>query len=388
MANRQFKVQVNPRLLSWARDSLGYHPDYAAQQLNLNKDHLLRLEEGKERPTYKLLLKMSSLYHRPVAAFLLRKRPDEKPLPRDFRTIESEDIGHFSDKTILAVRNARGLLNKALELYEDLNIRLPEFDLNASLSDNLHKLAGEVRNYFKISDLWGLTETTNIQQQAEWAFDAFIERFEQNGILVFQLSLTQDKVRGFSLLDEKVPVIVIKRGSDPYTAKIFTLFHELGHIILGQSGICDVSLTGKSKRLEKWCNELAGETLVPRPNLMKHPIVKQYTQANVKGWRKKDLVTIGGHFNVGPLAVLRRLLEAGYTTSAFYKEKHEDWHGQGGFGRGGGRDRLKESVQTRGKVFTSRALNAFEANQISPKEAADYLDIKISDIDKVSEYLI
>ncbi len=63
----------------------------------------------------------------------------------------------------------------------------------------------------------------------------------------FQLSMTQDKLRGFSIVDEANPVIGIKRGGESPTGKIFTLFHELGHIFLNEGGLCDLSENTKLK---------------------------------------------------------------------------------------------------------------------------------------------
>ena len=59
--------------------------------------------------------------------------------------------------------------------------------------------------------------------------DAYIEKIELLGVAVFQMSLTQDKLRGFSIVDEEIPIIGIKRGGEKPTSKILTLFHELGH---------------------------------------------------------------------------------------------------------------------------------------------------------------
>ena len=64
------------------------------------------------------------------------------------------------------------------------------------------------------------------------ALEAYIEKVESLGIAVFQLSLTQDNLRGLSIVDDIIPIIGIKRGQEAAHSKTFTLFHELGHIIL------------------------------------------------------------------------------------------------------------------------------------------------------------
>ena len=156
--------------------------------------------------------------------------------------------------------------------------------------------------------------------------DAYIEHVNSLGVAVFQLSLPQDNLRGFSILDETMPVIVIKKSGEQSTVKIFTLFHELGHILLNEGGFCDISFDNKAQRIEKWCNAFASELLVPQSHLLQMEVVKRYAVNNEKIWVKNDLIELANHFHVGPLAILRCLLENSLTTSAFYNEKHKIWN--------------------------------------------------------------
>ena len=52
--------------------------------------------------------------------------------------------------------------------------------------------------------------------------------WKQKGIYLFQLQLLGD--RGFCLLDNEFPIIVVN-SSDSINSKIFSLFHELTHIL-------------------------------------------------------------------------------------------------------------------------------------------------------------
>ena len=72
--------------------------------------------------------------------------------------------------------------------------------------------------------------------------------------------MTQDNIRDFSITYEKVPAIVIKRSKEEPQAKIFTLFHEFGHLLLDNAGMCDLVEMQETKQIEKWCNQLAGAT--------------------------------------------------------------------------------------------------------------------------------
>ena len=102
-----------------------------------------------------------------------------------------------------------------------------------------------------------------------------------------------------------------------------------------------------------------------------------------------DLVKLGSIFHVGPLAILRSLLENKLTTAAFYKEKHLAWN-KPQFGRAKepkGRELHKESMQERGRTYVSLAFSAFEQNRIDLKDLSDFLGLKISYIPQTRQLL-
>jgi len=380
MASRSFAVRVNPEVLVWARKSLGYKPKDVLPKLGLTAARLEKLESGLGNPPYSLLQKMSSVYKRPLAAFLLKSVPKEKPLPNDFRTGNSDELGQLHDKTIIAMRKARGFVRAAAELRKELGRSSLTLPWSAKLTDDPLVLAPKVRSILKVTSLWGTND-------ADAALQTLAERVAQQGVLVFQLTLTQDNLRGFSLLDEDIPVIVIKRGSERPTAKLFTLLHELGHVILGNAGLCDLR-AAHSQGTERWCNRFAGEVLLPVADLMKHEVVKRHDSGDPV-WTQADLLRIGAFFNTGPLVVLRRLLDAERTTPEFYKLLHSRLNNARSFGRGkgGSRNKLKEVVQERGKTFSLMALEAFSDNRITLKELSGFLDVKVSQIPSLEAYI-
>lgn len=375
------KIAVNHKVLLWAREALALSRNMAAEKTGLAPTRLAQLEQGKKQPDIEELKKMAKAYKRSLATLMLYEPPEEKPLPKDMRTIDSKHLNEFHEKTIIAVRRARALVQSLLELRNEMGVPIVPFSLEASIDDSPKEVS------LKFRKVWNLEEFRSIENIND-ALEVYIERVESLGVAVFQLPLTEDNLRGFSLIDEPIPVIAIKRGSEPPHSKIFTLFHELGHILLHSGGLCDIQLSQEAQDIEKWCNAFAGELLIPSTELIQKPVVQEHAAANNKIWQKKELVELGQQFHVGPLAVLRSLKELNRTTKDFYKKKHEQWNKPAlGRGGGGGRKIAEEAVKEKGRSFVILAFNAFDQNKIDLKDLSDYLGVKLSYIPKTRELL-
>src|SRR5436190_7860246 len=217
--NEDITITVNSEILIWARETLALSRTNAAERTGISLKRIIQIEEGEKLPTLDELKEFSKAYKRTIATLLLTTPPKEKPLPEDRRTLDSKALGFFHEKTIMAVRKARALALSLIELKEDAGIIIPKFQYRASLKESAIQVAQKIRKE------WNLDEIREIKSHNE-ALEAYTEKVETYGIAVFQLSLTQNKLRGFSLIDEAIPIIGIKRGGEPPTAKIFTLFHE------------------------------------------------------------------------------------------------------------------------------------------------------------------
>jgi Zn-dependent peptidase ImmA (M78 family) len=273
------------------------------------------------------------------------------------------------------------LAQSFVELREEMGIPFPKFNMSASIQDNPNEIAYEIRQVLRLSEI---RQIDNIRI----ALEAYIERIETLGVAVFQLSLTQDNVRGFAIADDIIPIIGIKRGVEQPHSKIFTLFHELGHLLLNEGAISDLSLN-PTWELEKWCNAFAAEVLIPSSELLQTDMVQEYQRQGQKTWVRKDLVELAGKFHVGPLAMLRSLLENGLTSKAFYTEKHDIWN-KPQFGRAKnpeGRNLAREAVQEKGKTYVGLAFKAFDQNRINIKDLSDFLGVKLSYIPKTRQLL-
>ena len=134
---------------------------------------------------------------------------------------------------------------------------------------------------------------------------------------MFQVSNVKvPEMRGFSISEYPFPVIGLN-GSDSPRGRIFTLIHELVHIIRQQGGICDLheAEVEANEPLESYCNQTAAETLVPVSALLhERPVVENEPNP---AWTDEKLQYLANRFMLSQEVVLRRLLTLGRATSAF-----------------------------------------------------------------------
>jgi Zn-dependent peptidase ImmA (M78 family) len=145
-----------------------------------------------------------------------------------------------------------------------------------------------------------------------------IEKAEEKGIIVLRngivgnnthRKLNINEFRGFVLYEEIAPVIFIN-NNDAISAKIFTLIHEIVHILIGQSASFDLRyLQSANNEIEQFCDKCTAEFLVPTKE-----IINIYTQIT-------DLEDLARHFKVSQIVILRRLLDTSLITQQeFYSQ--------------------------------------------------------------------
>ena len=250
---RRTLAYVTPKVLLWARESAGYSAEDAAAAINLSWSELEMVESGHNLLTLRQAERLAKLYGRPLATFFLAAPPAEEPQETQFRRLPGAPAPPWPAEMRLLARRIRERQDAAIELYEALD-EAPPWTANARSfvagdRTSLPRLAREVLGVGR-------------DEQASWSekyapLRAWTDAVEAQGILVMQDgSMPVEEMRGFASIDSAVPVVVANTTDDP-RARAFTVIHEFGHLVLVANGIPSVRHT------ERWCNEFAGEVLMP-----------------------------------------------------------------------------------------------------------------------------
>lgn len=375
-------TSINPQILVWCRNASGISLEEASNKFGEEK--ISSWESGADFPTYNQLQQLCDFYRKPIAVCFFPEPPAYKSLPASFRTIPTIIQGSLLNHNIVKfIDEARVMQLNLYELNENNNIAY-SFFASHNFSTVLPKMAKELRQFLNVS----LSQQKRIKKSSEH-FEFWREKFSELGIYVFKNALGDNNISGFCLYDEVFPVIYIN-NSLSFTRQIFTLFHELCHIIFKTSGI-DVlndctyhnSLAATDLEIERACNAFAGAFLVPDDDFAKQTRGKTPTEKCVS-----DLATLYG---VSREVILRKFLDAHCITPDEYVERSAQYT-QDYF-----RTQQKSSNnETRGNYYNTQAsykgtqytelvFNRYYANRITLTQAAQYMNMKIPSIKTFAE---
>ena len=272
-------VQINPKILSWARETAGLSVEEAAEKLGLKNtakasatEKLLQVEGGARPIGQGMLQKAAATYRRPLVAFYLAQPPERGERAEDFRTVAGaasprEDA--MLDALIRDIRARQAILREVLSDDEDTR-KLP-FVASCKMSQGAKVVVANIRTVLGVS-----TADQRRAKDTGALFSLLRAAAERAGVYVLLLGdlgshhsdIGEDVFRGVALADNIAPFVVIN-DNDAAPARSFTLLHELAHIWIGASGVSGPMRGVSENAIERFCNEVAGEFLLPPEALEK-----------------------------------------------------------------------------------------------------------------------
>jgi Zn-dependent peptidase ImmA (M78 family) len=364
------KVSISAEVLKWARVTrFSGDIEEAARQLKVKKDEILLWESEGIEMSASTIRKVSRVYKRPITVFLLKTAPKSQ-LPPKFRRFSFEDC-ILSIDTLMIIRKAQEIQTSALDLLGNKeNVFIKKLTTDKVNSELMAKKAIDLLN---ISKILRFSSKNTKEQLQKWK-----RLLESNNIMVLEYSFPLFDSRAFTIFNKSIPVIVLNsRDSD--NGRVFSLFHEFGHLLLRQSEF-DVEITldySQSIADELYCNQISANILVPSEELRKRV---KYGQ-NINESIVKD---IANEFKVSMSVIWRRLYDNKLIDSTQYRKirsklsTFEPFVTEGKKKKFGANKNthLYKKIKNMGELYIGATLEAFNENRISHYEVLDYLGIK------------
>lgn len=348
----------------------------AEQGLGAQPGTVTSWEAGSGPPTLAGLQKLARLYRRPLAALLLGEPPDDPPRPPDYRSFDGAPPT-LSRDSLVAVRRAQWIVEK----YKDLELPVPG-DLPIALlsarddAAMVNSLATALRGHLHVA----------VEDQQGWAdpYEAlrvWRERVERIGIIVLQLPMPLEEIRGFSLASSRPRLVCLNR-SDAIRARSFTLFHEVAHVLLGSGGLClpfdSIARRGTSAE-ELLCNDFAGALLVPE-DALRALLGGQELSADIDDMALESLAR---PFQVSKEVLWYRLRRLDLISEHTFSKKWPTWRqrwGRMSTSGGAAETSVQRTMRQLGHGLVQPVLQAEQSGTVPAQQAADLLGIRARDL--------
>lgn len=305
------RVEVKPELSRWARERSMIETATLAARF----PRLHAWEKGEVQPTLKQLEGFANATHAPIGYFFLSAPPVERiPIP-DFRTVAGRHVVRPSPDLLDTIH----LCQQRQEWYREFSRSIGERPMAAvasvSVTTDTRLAAALIREAIGFD----LDERRRIPTWTD-ALRRFIELADTAGVMVMisgvvgsnnRRKLDPEEFRGFALADSLAPLVFLN-GSDSKAAQMFTLAHELAHIWLGESAVSDTQASEvPDNRIERWCNGVAAELLVPL-DIFQNDYDRD---ADLRA----EMDRLARRFKVSTLVILRRMRDAGLNVARFHE---------------------------------------------------------------------
>lgn len=389
MAN--YVTGVNPRVLRWARERSGYSVVEVALSFKKEADIVESWESGEGVPTYNQLEKLAyQLYKRPLAIFFFPEPPEEPDAGESFRTLPEFEIRNLLPDSRYAARLAKAMQIALRELNDGVNPSskrvFRDIHIDTDTVSPAHA-ASTVRQYLAVP----LDEQVSWKGHAE-ALKNWRDIIQDHGVFVFKRPFKQKDVSGVCLHDDEFPVIYLN-NSTATTRQIFTIFHELAHILLGTNGVTKRepryidSLTGEAREIEVFCNSFAAESLVPSEDFANQLAMRWSTDRFVSD---RLVSNLSAHYNVSREVILRKLLDMGIVDSRDYEARAQQWveEYRESRKRGGGGNYYYTQAQYLGNRYLELAFGRYYDGRCTIQQLASYLDVKVKSVAGLEHVLL
>jgi Zn-dependent peptidase ImmA (M78 family)/DNA-binding transcriptional regulator YiaG len=378
-------VGLTPAVLKWARESANMTAADVAERLKKTADLVEAWEAGETAPSYPQLETLAyDIYKRPLALFFMPTPPDE-PRPRaEFRSLPDADLSHLSRDTTLLIRKARAFQVALIELYGDRNPVAAPIWRQARLNPR----AAVVQQAARVREVLGISlDDVRQRPDADTALKLWRRAIERGGVHVFKDTFKQRELSGFCLWHPELPLILIN-NSTTKTRQVFSLIHELVHVLCDRSGISRFDSRGieelppADRAVERFCNAVAAEILVPMADF-------EVAARGIDPGRASDeqFAALAGRYHVSRSVVLRRFVERGEVAVDRYLAKDREWADQQRDGGNGGNYYATQGAYL-SEQFLREVVSRYSRRLLTRTEAAELIGVKPKNFEQFEEMVL
>ena len=245
-----------------------------------------------------------------------------------------------------------------------------------SLDDDVLTIVKDIRTILNV-------EKPKYKENEDTYFKELVKKIEETGTLVFLANniggsnthSLDTNISGFCLTDRIAPIIYINR-SDKSKGRIFTLMHEFAHLLIDKSGISN-SYKDSEDDIEIFCNEIAGEYLVPLEEFEKLWEQRQIDKENLK----EVISRIAENFKISPVVVALRAYKSHFINFDLFDEIREEFKPNKTENPKLSPKAHKSIRQEKNsRTFTKIVANQIESSKMTFREASNLLNIPIGKV--------
>ena len=306
MTRRGQQITLQPDVLLWARERAGLSPEQLAKKMRVKPERVSEWE-STGRISIAQADRLADRTYTPLG-YLYLSKPPEEPLPiRDFRTRGDGPPKRPSPDlldTIYQMQRRQSWMRD--DLIESGADPL-DFVGACSVMDGHTEVAAAMRAALGLADDWA-------EERSSWrdALGFLRNRLDEVGVLVVfngvvgnstRRKLDPAEFQGFALVDEYAPLVFVNSADYP-VAQMFTLAHEVAHLMIGETGLSVFDrLLPTDHETERFCDQVAAEFLISQQALQAYWLVVQNSVNPSKD--------IARNFKVSTVVAARRLLDLG-----------------------------------------------------------------------------
>lgn len=377
----RIQVPVTGEVLEWAIREGGFTVSAFADRIGSTPDRVRAWIAEEDQPSKTEFNSIVGVLRRPSAMFFLPEPPTQTAVPPTFR--KAPGSRNVTPQELIEIRWALGLQELAADLLVEQEAE------EVGLPTVVHG-EGPARTADRLRLAMGVSgQVPRKWKDSSEAFNALKQQLESLGVLVFQLQLTPPRqkepgIRGFSAWNDYAPLVAVNTGYNA-PAKLYSLVHELGHLVSRSNSSClAYSGPGSAREpgSERWCELFAAAFLLPESLVREYMAGLGYAPDGDLA-DANEVAKIARKMRVSVRAMALRLIALGYSPSGLYGVIERDFataDKKTGKSWGPTRDRVARRIAETGPRLGRLLTDGVRSRSLSLRESASYLRVHPSEM--------